>query len=397
MGLHACGWHFRRMKTALAAILSASFLSAHAADLSATAVDQPWILLIPAGKFSGRDGRGPYDAGDMAMLEQIAAQTRSYHGSTDILIDYEHQSINSQKNGLPAPAAGWIKEVQARADGLYGRVEWTANASAAIKAREYRYISPVYFHSKENGSVRALLNVGLTNVPNLNLSEVSAHSIFSAAPTTEVSMKKVLAALGLSEGGSEDDVIVAINSLLTSSTAIAVAAGLTKDAKSEAVALAVQSAIADRKKIAIAAGQKEDATTDEIVTALASAHKAGVVDPNKYVPIEQVSAMQADLKSLQQRNADKDAEDAVGDAIRDGKLAPALKDWGLAAHKADPKQFETFISNAPVLTSAQRISAIPPKDSPTAGLDDADVAVMRQMGLSAEDMVKSKEAMEASR
>ena len=223
------------MKNALATLLASALLTAHSAELTASAADETWMLLIPAGTFSGRDGRGPYQAGDLVSLQRIADTTRRYAGKTDILIDYEHQSRNALENGKPAPAAGWIKEVEARPDGLYGRVEWTANAAAAIKAIEYRYISPVYFHTKA-GEVLALQTVALTNVPNLDLFEISAHSIFSTRNTEpEVSMKKVLAALGLAEGGSEDDVLIAINSLLTSSTAIAVAAGLTKDAKSEAV------------------------------------------------------------------------------------------------------------------------------------------------------------------
>ena len=211
-------------------------------------------------------------------------------------------------------------------------------------------------------------------------------------------MKQILAALGLAEGGSENDVLSAINSLLTSSTAIAVAAGLTKDAKSDAIAVAVQTAIADRKKIAIAAGQPETATVDQIVGAFRSAQTAMTVDPTKFVPIEQVTAMQADLTALKARNADADADHAVGEAIKAGKLAPALKDWGLALHKADPAQFATFFANAPVLTSAQRVSAVPPAaGSPLAGLDDADLAVMSQMGITAEDFQKSKAQMEASR
>ncbi|OJF90639.1 hypothetical protein AX761_23355 [Rhizobium sp. 58] len=384
------------MKNAVAILLAASLMTAHAADISAAAVDQPWVLLIPAGTFSGRDGRGPYEAGDQVMLQQIATLTRSYHGATDILIDYEHQSLNSQTNGLPAPAAGWIKDVQARPDGLYGRVEWTASASAAIKSREYRYLSPVYFHTKE-GKILALQNVALTNSPNLDMAEVSAHSFFHAKHNEEAPMKLILAALGLAEGGSENDVLIAINSLLTSSTAIATAAGLTKDAKSDAIAVAVQTAIADRKKIAIAAGQPEAATVDQIVGAFRSAQTATAIDPTKYVPIEQVTAMQADLNAIKTRNADTDAEAAVGDAIKSGRLAPALKDWGLSLHKADPAKFTTFVGNAPVLTSAQRSTALPPAaGGATAGLDDADLAVMRQMGLTPEDMKKSKEQMEAS-
>ncbi|MGN7715242.1 phage protease [Agrobacterium radiobacter] len=385
------------MKNALATILASALLTAHSAELTASAADDKWMLLIPAGTFSGRDGRGPYHAGDLVSLQRIADTTRRFAGKTDILVDYEHQSRNALENGKPAPAAGWIKEVQARPDGLYGRVEWTANAAAAIKAKEYRYISPVYFHTKE-GEVLALHTVALTNVPNLDLFEISAHSVFSTRNTEpEVSMKKVLAALGLSEGGSEDDVLVAINSLLTSSTAIAVAAGLTKDAKSEAIATAVQSVFADRKKIALAAGKKEDASVEDIVSVLSSAHSAGTPDPTKFVPVEQVAAMQVDLKALKEKDANKDAEAAVADAVRDGKLAPALKDWALSMHKADPKKFEEFVGKAPVLTSAQRAQVTAPKTGPAATLDDADVAIMRQLNLTAEDMVKSREAMEASR
>ncbi len=383
------------MENALA-LLAASLLSAHVVDISAASPDGIWIKLFSAGTFYGRDGRGPYNAGDETSLKRIADMTRRYHGQTDIVIDYEHQSLKSQENGKPAPASGWIKEVEGRADGFYGRVEWTAAAAALIDAKEYRYLSPVYFHTKD-GDILALQNVALTNSPNLDLGEVSAHSIFSAANRTEVSMKQILAALELADGASESDVLIAINSLLTSSTAIAVAAGLTKDAKSEAIATAVQSAIADRKKIAIAAGQAENATIDQIVAAFQSAQTAGTVDPTKYVPIAQVQAMQADIKSLISRNADTDAETAVGEAIRDGKLAPSLREWGISLHKADPKAFADFTGKAPVLTSAQRASANPPTTSATVELDDAEVAVMRQMGLSAEDMKKSKANQEASR
>ncbi len=383
------------MKNALATLLASSFLTAHSAELAPTAGDDIWLKLIPAGTFSGRDGRGPYHAGDLVSLQRIADTTRRYNGTTDIVVDYEHQSRNALENGKPAPAAGWIKEVEARPDGLYGRVEWTEAAAHSIKAKEYRYISPVYFH-KKSGEVLALQTVALTNVPNLDLFEISAHSIFSTAQTTtEVNMKRLLAALGLAEGGSEDDVLVAINSLLTSSTAIAVAAGLTKDAKSEAIATAVHTAFADRKKIAIAAGKAENASTDEIVSVLAAAHTAATPDPTKFVPIDQVSAMQADLKSLKEKDATKDAEAAVGDAIRDGKLAPSLKDWGLSMHRADPKKFEEFVGKAPVLTSAQRTATAHAPGHVADELSEADVAVMRQMGLTREQMLASRKGGDA--
>ncbi|RWE48621.1 MAG: hypothetical protein EOS24_34125, partial [Mesorhizobium sp.] len=105
---------------------------------------------------------GPWVTGDKASMEQIVANTRQYAGSTDLAIDYDHQTVFGAIPGVggKAPAAGWIKELQARDDGIFGRVEWTAAASAAIKAGEYRYLSPVFFHEKTTGRVLAIRMAG---------------------------------------------------------------------------------------------------------------------------------------------------------------------------------------------------------------------------------------------
>ncbi len=68
-------------------------------------------------------------------------------------------------------------------------------------APKYRYLSRSLPH--QEGEILALQNVALTNSPNLDLGEVSAHSIFSAANQAEVSMKQILAALSLADGASE--------------------------------------------------------------------------------------------------------------------------------------------------------------------------------------------------
>lgn len=64
-----------------------------------------------------------------------------------MVIDYEHQTDHTSENGQPAPAAGWIRELDVRGGALWGRVEWTAKAAASIAAREYRYISPTFRHT----------------------------------------------------------------------------------------------------------------------------------------------------------------------------------------------------------------------------------------------------------
>jgi phage I-like protein len=64
-------------------------------------------------------------------------------------------------------------------------------------------------------------------------------------------------------------------------------------------------------------------------------------------------------------------------------------------HRADPAKFDEFVGKAPVLTSAQRTATAKDPANGAAALGDAELAVMRQMGLSAEDMQKSKASMEA--
>lgn len=324
-----------------------------------------WIMLLPLGRFAGRDGRGPYDAGTTESMKAVVAATLQRAGTTELVIDYDHQTVFAAVPdvGGQAPAAGWIKEFDVRDDGLYGRVEWTARASRAIRQGEYRYISPVYHHDK-SGKVTRLLHAGLTNTPNLDLAAVAASTSFSPE---DPSMKTIALALGLAEAASEADILTAINSVLTSSAAIAIAAGLPATAAGADVLTAVQSA---------------------------AAAKSAQVDPTKFVPVEQVTALQTEINTLKGRMDGDAAETAVNKAISDGKLAPALKSWALDYHKADPAKFKTFVDGSPVLTSAQRASVAPPAGSADAALTDEDMAVMKQMGLDREAFLKAKKVDE---
>jgi phage I-like protein len=125
-----------------------------------------WVELIPAGTFSGRDGRGPYRLDIEAVLAAFAA------GGIDLPIDYDHQTLEADAKAGPVPAAGWIKELQAREGALWGRVEWTPRAAELIVHREYRFLSPVFRHDKQ-GRVLALEGAGLTHYPNLDLTPVA--------------------------------------------------------------------------------------------------------------------------------------------------------------------------------------------------------------------------------
>jgi len=120
------------------------------------------VQLLPAGHFKARDGRpasiaackdwmcGPDQAQSM-----VAAATSQHN---PMVIDYEHQTLNAERNGQPAPAAGWFKTMEWRAgEGLFATdVDWTPAAAKAIADGEYRYISPVFEFSSVTGEVRRM-------------------------------------------------------------------------------------------------------------------------------------------------------------------------------------------------------------------------------------------------
>jgi phage I-like protein len=77
-----------------------------------------WIRVLPLGTVELSDHREPFTV-DEASLMSMTADFRSR--GVDLVIDYEHQSLQGER----APAAGWIKDLEARPDGLWARVDWT--------------------------------------------------------------------------------------------------------------------------------------------------------------------------------------------------------------------------------------------------------------------------------
>lgn len=128
------------------------------------------VLLVPYGQWQGHHA-GPQSYGRAeceAMVDYFNA-TNVANGKPMVL-DYGHQVLDEYE----APAAGWIwsVEIDEKADppGIYGMVEWTERAAAAIKGNEYRYISPVIVHGMPDPVTgepvpMQLFNAALTNIP----------------------------------------------------------------------------------------------------------------------------------------------------------------------------------------------------------------------------------------
>jgi hypothetical protein len=89
----------------------------------------------------------------------------------EMLIDHEHFKDDAGKESI---AYGWLQELQLRADGIYGRIRWTAVGQAAVDGGEYRFFSTEYAPEDvvdlggDPPRVRPMRLAGLTltNMPN---------------------------------------------------------------------------------------------------------------------------------------------------------------------------------------------------------------------------------------
>ncbi|WP_423206715.1 hypothetical protein E2974_18120 [Paracoccus yeei] len=163
-----------------------------------------WVHLLPAGRFTGRDGRS-FDNSDPEGL--IATFNER---AVDLPIDYEHQNDRPEARlSGPVPAAGWVKELQRRADGIWGRVEWTARARELIANREYRYISPAIKYLAGSRRVTMLKGAGLVHTPALHLTALAEED--ADAGQASLAARVLAAALELSPDATEADIHALLN------------------------------------------------------------------------------------------------------------------------------------------------------------------------------------------
>lgn len=310
------------------------FTASHAIALPSGGEVPEWVHLIPAGVFYGRDGRGPYTLDAQAVLEAFAGW------GADIVIDYEHQGLYAPQNGQPAPAAGWVKQLESRADGIWGRVEWVPRAASMIASREYRYSSPVFDHT-DDGRVFRLIAVGLTNGHNLYLTALnrrtanslttSSHAKGGAMDINEL-LERLRYMLNLPTLATADQVLAELDKLKT------LVASPTTQAMRQSLALPATAGIADLLTAAHARiGMPPDAT--------------------QFVPRVEYERVANALGVMQKAGEDARVESAVTAAMAAGKVAPASAEWARQYCRADPKGFEAFVASAPVMIPGAHVAS----------------------------------------
>jgi len=156
-----------------------------------------WIELIPAGDFVGRDKR----AFKNTEVDTVIAEF--LQNQMDIPIDIEHASQLKAKNGDPAPAVGWIKELQNRLGKLVARVEWTAEGKNLINSKQYRGISPAFLVDSATRVIKRLVSAGLTNQPNLFIPALNNEGNMTHEMTLTLQQEKLALQTELNQAKTE--------------------------------------------------------------------------------------------------------------------------------------------------------------------------------------------------
>lgn len=325
------------------------------------------IRVLPDGQFDAVDGRPGNVEGVKAkkwLMDAKAAQdviAGFAARGLKLVIDYDHQTLRAEANGQPAPAAGWITALEYVAGkGLIASVEWTQDGGEAVAAREYIYLSPVFFYDKVTGSVTHLHSVALTNTPALNtlgeIAALAARADLSAPPHTldfkkdlEMDKTKILVALGLPLDTGDDTALTALS--------------------------------------ALSAGAK---TRETEIAAL----KANQFDPAKHIPLDEHKKVTAELAALKEAQDKSAHETMLKAALADARILPANEAYWRAQPFAALSEFLKDAKPLAVLNGTQT-GGTPPSGgagggAAAAALAAEELAVCKSLGITPEAFAKSK-------
>jgi phage I-like protein len=311
-----------------------------------------WLHLVPAGTFRAADGRGPWKLTDAAAV--IAASM----ANGALTLDVNHATDHAMKTGGDAPAHGWIVELQSRADGIWGRVDWNASGKQLLANRSYRGVSPV-INVDKTGRVTQILRAALTNTPALT----SLTTLLSKQDQT-VDVTQLRAALKLPETADETTILATI----------------TQHAEQRG---AVETLV---QRAATAAGVTA-ATPDALVLALA-AQKATTV------PNETVVQLQAQIDTMRTQRLTETATSFIDTAIKAGKPIVASREALIAMHAKDPAGIEKLVNAMPSInaggTAVTKIALAESDDGDA--LDETEMATCKKMSLDPKEFAKTKKA-----
>ncbi|MCS6175858.1 phage protease [Shewanella baltica] len=278
-----------------------------------------YIQALPDGHFASVDGRPDDVAGGKWLMDSTAfaaMQANTPHKSGDLVIDYEHQTLNKEKNGQPAPAAGWfnIDDVQYRqGQGLFIKPRFTDNAIAYLTAKEYKYFSLVFGYDTSTGRPQFIHSAALTNRPGVDGMLPLASLAALVALNTSLNPHEPIQ--------STDTEELHVNPLLRK-----ILAALGVDVPEDATALTAEQEVAALSALNTLTTEANSVDgLKQQLTALSATSPS--VDLSQYVPAATVAALRAQLVALTAENGVLTVEQTVKAAIDEGKAFECERDY----------------------------------------------------------------------
>ncbi len=321
------------------------------------------IKILPLGVVHSQRGDFVVDDESFGLIKKQFKDRK-----LDLVIDYEHQTLAD----VQAPAGGWIKDLYKGNDAIIAKVEWTPRAAEYLKNKEYRYLSPVVLVRKRDQKATAIHSVALTNTPAID----GMFALVNSLDIEDISeggrimdLKELAKLLGLPETAAEEE----IRKVMAEA---ARAAGQLKELEAgqhgEGDAAAEDAEVVANSTILSMLGLKADARTEDVAASI-MALKVGGIDT------------QAQLLALKQRMEQKEADEEVQKALKAGKITAAQTEWAKEYALKDLEGFKGFVDKAPVVVAQGRIDL---KDAPAAQGEEVDPMILKNCGLSAEDVKK---------
>lgn len=368
---------------------------------------------------------------------------------TELVVDFEHMSAAGQQI---APAAGWVKALEAKDGKLLATVEWTDKAALMIKSKEYRFISPEWhMHAKDKESGKdigpMLLSMALTNRPFIEgmspvmLSEkvlgqiMPSDTLLAAEWDVEYINDLPDKSFAYVEGGGEKDeqgktvprtlrhmpyrnADGSVNlSHLRNALARLDQTSLSPEAKAQARKIlekaAEEAGVGEDED---GQGQKSkeegpivedqirellglEADADVLAAVKALKAKVDAMAENEQETEAAVKAKvkaEADLATATAKLTAKEVADDVGQALKDGHILPRQVDWAKSLRAKDPEGFKAFLASAPKIGPDGTIKGAELAED-AIQLTEAEVKVSKRLGVSEDALVAQKKADMAAR
>ncbi|MFM5272805.1 phage protease [Aeromonas veronii] len=386
----------------LVAILQANPVSGErlaVLDAQLTPQGDGWFQLLPVGPFKARDGR-PFDvaSGHWQLDGQIAAAliARAKALGQDILIDYDHQTLKTDQNGQPAPAAGWYNadEIEWReGQGLFIKPRWTERAAALVAAKEYRFLSAVFPYDAQ-GRPLELRMTAITNDPGVvGMQALAALSALPASNlmSTQPGQLAISSHVAQQEKSMNEHLIALLGKL-----------GIQPGADGQFTAeqgTAALAALDTLQAIAKKAPELEAALTAErtslaALKATVSTGQGGQIDLAKYVPVETYNALVTEVATLSAKVETTDAATLIKEARTQGKVVAAEEEY-LTAYAAQKgvAALKALLEPRPAiaaLAASQTTQVTLPDRAENAVLSADDKYAADQLGISYEAFAKAK-------